>query len=225
MIAQPYPPQLVIFDCDGVLVDSEMIASQVLADLLTRMNFKITAKDCRERFTGKSIRSVRTMVEKQWGRALGSDFEENLRTFDRQAFEKNLRPVDGIKEALEGIPVPLCVASSGTPEKIKNSLDLTGLSNYFAGNLFSSTMVANGKPAPDLFQYAAAQMKSFPQHAVVIEDSPSGIIAAGLANIQVLGYSGASHARDDPEYEGRLRNAGAEIVFDDMAKLPELLGF
>ncbi len=221
----PNPPRLVIFDCDGVLVDSEMIASGVLNRQLTALGFSITEADCRERFTGLSIASVRAIVEQDFGRALDPGFEDRLKELDQKAFERDLTAVKGIKETLEKIPVPVCVASSGTPEKIHNSLRLTGLTDFFDQNVFSAVLVSNGKPAPDLFELAARQMRISPNQAVVIEDSPSGIRAAGRAHMQLYGFSGASHAKADPGYEDKLRDAGAKRIFDDMALLPELLGF
>ncbi len=219
------PPNLVIFDCDGVLVDSEMIASQVLGEQLSRLGLPLSAAECRERFTGRSLRSVRAMVEKELGHPLAHDFEEKLKELDQLAFEKDLKAVTGIEGALRAIPVPVCVASSGSPEKINTSLHLTGLADFFGGNLFSSSMVANGKPAPDLFNFAARRMKTPVDQIVVIEDSPCGVIAAGLANMRVFGFSGASHAKDDPLFETKLLNAGADLVFDDMSRLAQLLDF
>lgn len=218
-------PELVIFDCDGVLVDSEMIANSVLAEQLTQRGLKMTAADCRQHFTGISMASVRAKVERELGRPLEPEFEQTLRALDAQAFEKDLKAVPGIEETLEAIPVPVCLASSGSPEKIANSLRLTGLGRFFMGTIFSASMVANGKPAPDLFELAAKEMGVAPDRVVVIEDSASGVIAATLAHMRVFGFTGGSHALDDPDYRARLLKAGAERTYGTMSELPGLLGF
>lgn len=219
------PPALVIFDCDGVLVDSEMIASRVLAKELTTRGMAISPADCRRSFTGMSIASVIAAVEKELGQTLEPDFEELLLKHDRAAFETELQAVAGIKTALENIPVPVCVASSGSPEKITNSLRVTALADKFGQNLFSASMVVNGKPAPDLFELAAERMHVAPDETVVIEDAQAGVIAAGLAHMRVFGFCGASHAIGDSGYQHKLVEAGADLIFDDMTRLPELLGF
>jgi len=219
------PPRLVIFDCDGVLVDSELISNRILAKGLSAHGLRISPEQCRRRFTGISMASVRAKVERDLGHALAPDFEAEIRALDIKVFEKELKPVTGIAEALSNIPVPVCVASSGSPEKINHSLRITGLADAFGENLFSAAMVANGKPAPDLFNLAALRMATPPEHTVVIEDSVAGVIAAGLAHMPVFGFSGASHAKDDAGYQEKLTDAGADVVFDDMSRLAELLGF
>lgn len=201
-----------------------MIASRVLAEHLSAQGLPLSAAECRERFTGRSLASVRGMVERELGRLLDPDFEERLRSLDKNAFENELKAVDGIHQTLASIPASVCVASSGSLEKISGSLALTGLTDFFGSNLFSSSMVKNGKPAPDLFNLVLEKMAIPRQHAIVIEDSPSGVIAASLANIRVFGFSGASHAKADPNYQQKLVDAGAGLVFDDMTRLGELLG-
>lgn len=216
-------PSLVIFDCDGVLVDSEMIASEVLAEYLTNHGVPFSAADCRERFTGMSLTSVKGMIEREFGTSLSENFPEEIRALDIEAFENGLAAIDGIEAVLQKMDVPFCIASSGSQEKIANSLRLTGLTRYFGEHIFSATQVANGKPAPDLFQFAAGKMKTLPEKALVIEDSPNGVIGASLAGMRVLGFCGASHAKDDPDYADKLLKAGVDLVFDDMSNLPGLL--
>ena len=218
-------PDLIIFDCDGVLVDSEMIASRVLAEQLTTRGLSMSAAECRRDFTGISMASVRAKVERTLGRPLEPEFEETLRILDSRAFEKELKAIPGVEETLQHLPIRFCLASSGTPEKIANSLHLTNLSSYFENIQFSATMVANGKPAPDLFELAAKKMGIAPERTVVIEDSASGVIAATLAHMRVFGFTGGSHAQDNPEYGENLLKAGADLIFDDMTQLPELLGY
>lgn len=214
-------PDLVIFDCDGVLVDSELLASRLLAEALTAEGHAVTAADCRERYTGISIRSVIEMVEAERGRALPPDFEDRIRANDLVVFARELKAVPGVAEALARIPAPKCVASSGAPEKIRHSLAVTGLIGFFEPHLYSAHMVRRGKPAPDLFLFAAAAMGVDPARAVVVEDSVAGVTAARAAGMAVLGFAGGGHAGDG--YAALLRAAGAGRVFEDMAELPALL--
>jgi len=217
--------ELVIFDCDGVLVDSEMIANDVMARVLSDAGLPITGAECRARFIGMSMASVRALAEQDLGDPLPDDFEQRIRRADVIAFEHDLKAVTGIEAALEAIPVPICLASSGSPEKIANSLRITGLAPYFEGRAFSAVQVANGKPAPDLFLLAAQKMAAPTDRCMIIEDSVQGVIAGVRAGMPVLGFAGASHAVADPEHTARLTEAGATAVFDDMTTLPGLLGF
>ena len=212
---------LVIFDCDGVLVDSEVLASRLLAEALTGEGYSITPEDCLARFTGISIAAAIEIVEAEWGRRLPADFEARVRANDLARFARELKPVGGVAEALARLNVPVCVASSGVPEKIRLSLRVTGLLGFFEPHLFSARMVANGKPAPDLFLLAAERMGVAPARCCVIEDSAVGIRAGLAAGMRVLGFAGAGHA--GPGYAEGLRAAGAPMVFDDMARLPDLL--
>lgn len=216
------PPDLVLFDCDGVLVDSEVLASRLMAEALTAEGYAVTAADCRARYTGISIRATIAMVEADWGRKLPADFEERVRANDLAVFARELKAVPGVAVALGRIPTPKCVASSGAPEKIRHSLTVTGLIDFFAPHLFSAHMVKHGKPAPDLFLFAAAAMGAKPERCMVIEDSAAGVAAAKAAGIPVLGFAGGGHAGDG--YAAMLQAAGADRVFERMADLPGLLG-
>ncbi|MCP5370584.1 MAG: HAD family hydrolase [Hyphomicrobiales bacterium] len=215
------PPGLVIFDCDGVLVDSEPIACRVLAGLLTELGYPMTADGCRDRFTGISIPTLVADVEGDWGRPLPADFETRLRDRDREVFARELQPIPGIEGALKAITAPVCVASSGTEEKIRHSLTVTGLIGYFEPHIFSARAVPRGKPAPDLFLHAARAMGTAPADCLVVEDSVAGITAARAAAMAVLGFAGGGHC--GPGYAQCLRAAGAPVVFDDMARLPDLV--
>ena len=217
----PLPIDLAIFDCDGVLVDSEIISSRLMAEALSREGYPVSPQDCRERYTGISIRSLISMVEEDWGRKLPKNFEESVRAHDFEVFARELKAVPGVSDALGRIDIPVCVASSGVPKKIENSLRVTGLMEFFEPHLFSATMVANGKPAPDLFLYAARKMGVEPERCCVIEDAEAGIRGALDAGMQVLGFAGGGHC--SPGYGDMLRRAGANWVFDDMNRLPELL--
>jgi HAD superfamily hydrolase (TIGR01509 family) len=220
-MAEPNHTRLVIFDCDGVLVDSEPIACRVMARELTRLGYPLSPDDCQERFTGVSMKTVMAMIEADWQRPLPAGFEERLREQDFAAFRAELAPVAGVEAMLERLTLPRCVASSGAPQKIRFTLTVTGLIGAFEPYLFSARMVARGKPAPDLFLYAAERMGTPPEACVVVEDAVAGIRAARAAGMRVLGFAGAGHA--GPGYAEKLAAAGADTVFTRMAYLPHLL--
>jgi HAD superfamily hydrolase (TIGR01509 family) len=220
-MAEHNHPRLVIFDCDGVLVDSEPIACRVMARELTRLGYPLSPDDCQEKFTGVSMKTVMATIEADWRRPLPAGFEEHLREQDFAAFRAELEPVAGVEAMLERLTIPRCVASSGAPEKIRFTLTVTGLIGAFEPHLFSARMVARGKPAPDLFLYAAERMDTPPECCVVVEDAVAGIAAARAAGMRVLGFAGAGHA--GPGYAEKLAAAGADTVFTRMADLPDLL--
>ncbi len=215
------PFDLIIFDCDGVLVDSELLASEVLSEELAKSDILIPPRECRERFTGSSLKRVKEMVFKSTGIELPEDFEQAVRKRDRTIFEDRLRPVSGLEEVLERIKLPVCVASSGSIEKITHSLTLTDLYGYFFPHIFSAEMVTRGKPAPDLFLLAAERMGVKPERCLVIEDSPVGIKGALKAGMTVFGFAGASHA--GPAYAEMLDLTGADLIFREMFALPNLI--
>ncbi|GAC1344041.1 MAG: HAD family hydrolase [Bradyrhizobium sp.] len=213
---------LVIFDCDGVLVDSEVISCRAHAETLTRHGYPITADQVLERFLGLSDREARLTIEAEIGHRLPADFEAQMKRAALQRYAAELQDIPHMAETLAAIYLPKCVASSGTPEKIRHGLESAGLYQMFAPNIFSATQVRNGKPAPDLFLFAAGQMATSAARCVVIEDSVAGITGARDAGMTVLGFHGGSHCR--PGYSDKLRAAGAAAVFDDMRRLPELIG-
>ena len=186
----PNHTHLVIFDCDGVLVDSEPIACRVMARELTALGYPLSPDDCQERFTGVSMKTVMAMIEADWGQALPAGFEDHLRDKDFEAFRAELEPVPGVEEMLADLDIRRCVASSGTPEKIRFTLTVTGLIGAFEPHLFSARMVEHGKPAPDLFLHAAQRMATPPEACIVVEDSVAGIQAARAAGMRVLGFAG-----------------------------------
>jgi HAD superfamily hydrolase (TIGR01509 family) len=212
---------LVIFDCDGVLVDSEVISCRAHAETLTRHGYPITADQVLDRFLGMSDREARLTIESELGRALPADFEMQMKQAALRYYAHDLRNIPHIDETIAAIDLPKCVASSGTPEKIRHGLETAGLYHLLAPNVFSATQVRNGKPAPDLFLFAASQMATAPGRCVVIEDSVPGITGARAAGMTVLGFHGGSHCR--PGYADILRAAGAAATFDDMRELPDLL--
>ena len=219
------PPQLVIFDCDGVLVDSEMIASRELAAYITDLGRPTTDAQCRATFTGMSLKSVRELVRQDWGFALPDDFVEQLRKRDHIAFERDLQIIPGVVEVLgqlRALGLDYCVASSGSPEKIHHSLTLTGLLDRFDDNVFSASQVNHGKPAPDLFKFAAFEMGAAATDCIVIEDSPTGVKAGVAAGMTVLGFTGGQHC--DAQSANGLLFSGAKFTFNEMSLLPHILG-
>ena len=213
-------PQLIIFDCDGVLVDSEVISCRAHAETLTRHGYPITEQQVLERFLGRSMRHSIGEVEGELGRKLPGDFHAEVYAEIFRLFATSLQATPYIAETLDRIAEPVCVASSGPPEKISASLNRVGLYERFTPHIFSAVQVPHGKPAPDLFLFAAEQMRTEPTRCLVIEDSLAGIEAAKAAGMTVLGFHGGSHC--GPGYGDRLRAAGATEVFDDMRELPDL---
>lgn len=215
------PFDLIIFDCDGVLVDSEVISCRVHAEVLTRHGYPITADEVLARFLGRSALAASREVEAELGRPLPDDFDAQLKAALFEEFAVSLQAVPHVAEALAAIATPICVASSGTPDKIRTSLTRTGLLPQLAPHIFSATQVAHGKPAPDLFLFAADQMSAQPSRCLVIEDSVPGVTAARAAGMTAFGFSGGSHCRTG--HAETLIAAGARASFDDMRQLPEMI--
>jgi len=212
---------LVIFDCDGVLVDSELISCRAHSEMLTRHGYPITSDEVLARFLGVSDREARLIIEAELGRDLPGDFEVQVKQATLQFYAGDLQAISYVGEAIGTIGLPTCVASSGTPEKIQHGLTCAGLYDLLAPNIFSAAQVERGKPAPDLFLFAAEQMQVAPQRCLVIEDSLPGIAGARAAGMTVLGFHGGSHCR--PGHGDALSAAGAAIAFDDMRQLPGLI--
>ena len=212
---------LVIFDCDGVLVDSEVISCRAHAEVLTRHGYPITSEQVFHRFLGRSTRQANIEVEAELGRALPDDFHVQLQDELFRTFEAELEAVSHIGAALDEIDRAVCVASSGSHQRMRVTLGRTLLYDRFAPNIFSASQVANGKPAPDLFLFAARQMNVAPERCIVIEDSAAGIAGAIAAGMPVLGFHGGSHCREG--YGKKLQDAGAAMIFDDMRHLPNLI--
>jgi HAD superfamily hydrolase (TIGR01509 family) len=210
-------PSLVIFDCDGVLVDSEETQARVILALAGDLGFSLPSAEALGRFRGAKMADIVRLIEEQIGRPTPADFVPELRRRQAEVFARELRPVDGIHAALAELPMARCVASSGPPEKIRLSLTLTGLLESFGNHIFSSYDIGSWKPAPDLFLHAALRMGAAPHECVVVEDSLVGVQAGVAAGMRVLGFAGVAGSR------GRtLAEAGAE-VFADMRRLPGLI--
>jgi HAD superfamily hydrolase (TIGR01509 family) len=210
------PFELVIFDCDGVLVDSERLAVRVEAELLAELGWPLSQAKIIERFMGRTTEYMDEAIEAQLGGRLPSDWKDQFHRRYREAFAAELVPVDGVLDALDQIAVPTCVASSGSHDKLRFTLGHTGLYGRFEGRIFSGYEVANGKPAPDLFLHAAARMGAEPARCAVVEDTLFGVQAARAAGMRVFGYAGGLSSPD------RLAGEGT-VVFEDMRELPRLL--
>ena len=205
---------LVIFDCDGVLVDTERITVRTEASVLTRLGWPMTEDEVVERFVGRSAAHMHAEVEYRLGRPV--DWQVEFEAPTRAALERDLVPVDGIVEVLDALSLPTCVASSGSHDKMAFTLGRTGLWDRFAGRIFSADEVAHGKPAPDIFLYAAERMATGPDRCVVVEDSASGVAAARAAGMAVVAYAGGV----TPAH--RLAGDGVTVI-DDMRALLDLV--
>ena len=205
----------VIFDCDGVLVDTELTSNTVLAGLLTQAGLPTTLEYCLREYRGRSMQSVMALAEERHGAPLPADLPERYYAELEAAFARDGQPIRGVVEALDRISLPSCVASSGPHHKMEVTLRRTGLWERFAGRIFSATEVRNGKPAPDLFLHAAREMGFDPASTAVVEDSVPGVQAARAAGMRALAFAGDGDADE-------LAAAGGE-PFDDMAALPGLL--
>ncbi|WP_374103689.1 HAD family hydrolase [Streptomyces sp. ISL-86] len=210
------PVELVIFDCDGVLVDSERIATRVQVALGAQLGWPLTEAEVIERFIGRSSASVREQVAARLGPETARVWDERFARLHAEAVDAGLTPVEGLPEALDEITLPTCVASSGSHEKMRHTLGRTGLYDRFAGRIHSATEVPRGKPAPDLFLYAAARMGVAPSACVVVEDSRPGVEAARAAGMRSFGYAGGLTPA------AALVGPGT-VVFTDMRELPALL--
>ncbi|WP_234682410.1 HAD family hydrolase [Bradyrhizobium monzae] len=212
---------LIIFDCDGVLVDSEAISCRAHADVLTRHGYPITSEQVSERFLGRSTKQANLEIEAELGRKLPEAYHGDLQDELFRAFEADLEAIHGIHDVLDVVTQRVCVASSGSHPRMRVSLGSTGLYERLAPNIFSSSQVTNGKPAPDLFLFAAKEMGVPPERCVVIEDSLAGIAGARAARMKVFGFYGGSHC--GAGHAETLRQAGADLTFSDMHQLPELV--
>ncbi|MCJ2043642.1 HAD family hydrolase [Methylobacterium sp. J-078] len=216
------PLGLVIFDCDGVLVDSEPISLARLTAGLNRIGVPIDVETVRARFAGTSMASIMEHIARDYGIGTPDGFVEAVKVDTLRAFDAELRAVAGVAEAVAALGLPSCVASSSDPVRLRHSLGLTGLLPLFEGRIFSSTMVARGKPAPDLFLHAAATMGVAPDACLVIEDSVPGVTAARAAGMRVVGFSGGGHWKHDPA-AADLTRAGAARIFCDYRDLAAVL--
>jgi HAD superfamily hydrolase (TIGR01509 family) len=213
--------ELVIFDCDGVLIDSEAIACRADAACLAELGITITAEEIMQRYLGISAATMCRDIEQRYGIALPPDFVAVLHKRVAAVFDTELTAMAGVEHLLQTMQHRRCVASSSAPERLRHSLSVTGLLGYFKPHIFSATQVARGKPAPDLFLFAADEMQVSPASCIVVEDSVPGVQAAVAASMCAVGFTGGEHCR--PGHAERLHTAGASAVAADMASLSALL--
>ena len=218
----PDSERLVIFDCDGVLVDSEMLAIRVLVEAMNSAGADITEAEAYRLFLGRSLATVTECLENQYGLHAGPGFLDDMRRRLYARFREELKPVSGIEETLDGLATLRCVASSSQPERIRLALTLTGLIGRLDPHIFSASMVEHGKPAPDLFLHAAARMGVSPDHCIVVEDSPAGVQAAQAAGMKVLLFTGATHALQQT-YQDEISKISPNASFDVMTDLLHLI--
>jgi HAD superfamily hydrolase (TIGR01509 family) len=207
---------LVIFDCDGVLVDSELITNRIFATMLNELGIPVTLEDMFEQFVGRSMAAGLEKIAGLLGRPVPDDFLPSYESRTHAALKSDLKVVCGIEAVLDSLTLPYCVASSGSHEKMQTTLGITGLLPRFQGRMFSVTEVPRGKPSPDVFLYAAAKMGADASDCAVVEDTPTGVVAGVAAGMTVFGYCGLTP-------RAQLQEAGAHHTFDRMCKLPKLL--
>lgn len=217
-------PRLVIFDCDGVLIDSEIIAARAQSRALAEHGIAITPQEAARRFAGIPDADMWQTLQDENARALPADFARQYADRLQDTFRQELRALPGVRETLAALRqrgMAYCVASSSTPPKLEAALKLVGLWEEFAPNAFSTAQVAHGKPAPDVFLFAARQMRTAILECVVVEDSVPGVRAACAARMRAVGYIGASH--NGPDQRKRLLDEGAFEVIDDLRRLSEII--
>ena len=207
---------LVIFDCDGVLVDSELITNRVFAGMLNELGIAVTLEDMFEQFVGRSMPQCLELLTKMLGRPVPLHFVEEYQRRSATALRSELKAVPDIEAVLAAISIPYCVASSGTHEKMQTTLGITGLLPQFLGKMYSVTEVAQSKPFPDVFLHAAHRQGVMPADCAVIEDTPTGVRAGVAAGMTVFGYCALTPRQ-------RLIDAGAHHTFERMRDLPGLI--
>jgi HAD superfamily hydrolase (TIGR01509 family) len=208
---------LIIFDCDGVLIDSEVLSCSCLAEVFRAYGIPMGLEEVIERFLGRGFAAVPAFFEACTGRPFPDSFAADLRARQAATFSASLLPMPHISTVLERLDRPFCLASSSDSERIRISLAVTGLASFFGDRIFTAAMVRHAKPAPDLFLLAAASMGVAPKKALVIEDRVNGVLAGTAAGMAVWGFTGGSH------YAGRdmtaaLKAAGADRIFRSMAE-------
>ena len=212
---------LVIFDCDGVLIDSEIVAARLEAEAVTELGLPMTAETICARFAGVTTRQVWQTLEQELGRPLPPGFFEAHLAHVRDVFSRDLEAIPGARAAVEALDRPYCVASSTQLPSLITNLGTAGLVDLFAGNIFSASQVKRAKPAPDVFMFAASQMGADPADCLVIEDSVAGVTAARRAGMKVVGFTGGSHVTAG--HAEKLLAVGAVETFAHMDRLAEMI--
>lgn len=201
----------IIFDFDGVIADSEVLANIVLADTVTELGVATTLQDCYRDYMGKRFHEVLAVIESKVGRSLPAEFAEEFQRRTLETFRARLQPVAGAREFIAAFAdVPQCIASSSSPDRLAVCLEVLGLDGFFTGRVFSVSMVARGKPHPDVFLHAAAAIGVPPGRCIVIEDSAGGVVAGRAAGATVIGLLAGGHVQDG--HGATLAAAGAHYV-------------
>lgn len=213
--------ELVIFDCDGVLIDSEKITNQVDAEELSRIGYETTSEKLVRQFSGMPYPDMLRAIENEMGRPLPDGFAENINRIIHDRFQTELEAIDGVHDLVAVLDKAKCVASSTHMEKLQMCLELVGLLPHFDPHVYSASQVARGKPAPDLFLFTAKTMDVLPERCLVIEDSHAGVTAARAAGMPVMGFTGAGHSY--PGHADVLRQAGAGTVIGHMSDVRQHL--
>lgn len=214
--------EAVVFDCDGVLIDSEPIANEAYACTLRRHGFEVTAAALTARFTGISTPKMMAEIESAHGRPIPPTLRQEAMSMILDLYRSELKAIEGAERLLGALSLRRCVASSSETEKLRLGLACTRLDRHFGVHVYSSDLVERGKPAPDLFRYAATQLEVAPERCLVVEDSLAGVEAGIAAGMRVVGFTGGSHC--DATHGERLARAGASEVVQRMDELGRLLG-
>jgi HAD superfamily hydrolase (TIGR01509 family) len=213
---------LVIFDFDGVIADSELLANAVLAEAVSELGLPTSLDDSLAVFAGKRAQDIAAIVEARTGRPVPPDFRSLYEGRTLERFRTELKAIDGVRGFISSLaPLPICIASSSTPARLALSLEVLGLSETFGANVFSAAGLARGKPAPDIFLLAAERMAVAPERALVIEDSVSGVSAGVAAGATVVGLLAGSHIR--PHHRRALIDAGAHYLADSFSDVADIL--
>lgn len=212
---------LVIFDCDGVLIDSEIIACTVDAEAITSLGYPMTTEQVADQFVGMSDDAVGVAFERLLQRKLPDGFRDKANAIVKQRYETDLHPIDGVEQVLRRLSLPKCVASSAHPTKLDFGLKKAGFYDLLAPNIFPTSLVPHPKPAPDIFLYAAEAMGVPPAKTIVVEDSPTGVTGAVAAGMTCIGFCGGSHCGYG--HADKLRAAGADQVIHHMDELLAIL--
>ncbi|TQF31306.1 HAD family hydrolase [Bradyrhizobium sp. UNPA324] len=208
-------PDLIIFDCDGVLVDSELLSCRCLSKVLAGFGIALSQQQALELFLGRSTKAIEQHY-RDLGQIVPESFLPCLKSQVLSTFAASLQPIAGVAGVVSDLSVPFCVASSSDLDRVALSLDVTGLRAHFGDRIYTAQMVRHGKPAPDLFLYAAEKMRVSPERTLVIEDSVSGVKAGKAAGMTVWGFVGGSHYRGR-DGQAILSGAGADRVFARMS--------
>lgn len=211
---------LIIFDCDGVLVDSEIIAAQVESKLLTDAGYPISTEEMGERFAGMTWRNILFEVEREASIPLSASLLDQSEKLLDIKLANDVQPILGVPQALAKLPMPRCICSNSSSARLEMMLTRVGYFKLFAPNIFSAKDLGADrvKPKPDIFLHGAEQMNVSPANTIVVEDSVHGVHAARSAGMRVIGFTGASHTY--PSHADRLTDAGAETVVSRMSDLP-----